>query len=246
MSFNTFANQVMNKVLNEELEVSNPEFAAWYDKQDPSFLAKFPNKNKAYRHWRAKNIRGSLANIPAGPNPAAAEPVVIQKPTAPVETEPVSMAELEPAATPKKAVPQYDTLTTRKTQVEIDNFKDSNPDATVEDIVAHLKTLNDSPEAANRRVPYITNKAAIEKMIELETEPAALNEPSASDIAKEKQAKIARIKQALLKLRSGKAMPKVKPEIPDTDDEEEVDDTIPDDVRSEYIPKKDDEEDYEA
>lgn len=91
---------------------------------------------------------------------------------------------------------------TLKTQAAIDDYVAGNPTATIEDVVAHLKRLNDSPLAV--KFPYIVNTSKVGKMLATSTGSTETgDEESAFDPDAEKKAKFA-------KLRAFMMMPKAK------------------------------------
>lgn len=223
MNFDALANHVSSLyTLNEEVEAANPEFNSWYAAQDPADLTRFSDKNKAYRYWRAKH---------RGQSPDAAPVSKALTPKAP-QGEMPKMADAVPtAADLAPAGISLDSPGARKTQVAIDDYKIQNPEATTEDIVAHLQSLND--DNTDRRFEYVTDPAAVEQMAKSEDsilDPADTEVDSGvKDI---QQSKIERLRNFMRmnKAERDKYLHKADPVIPDEDEEEEPeeDDTDPD------------------
>lgn len=93
-------------------------------------------------------------------------------------------------------------VSAQKTQAAIDDFVSGTPNATVDDVVTHLKGLNAGPLAV--KFPYITNPKQVGKMLAIATGDST-EEPEelAFDPEAEKKAKFA-------KLRAFMMMPKAK------------------------------------
>lgn len=93
-------------------------------------------------------------------------------------------------------------VSVQKTQAAIDDYVTSTPNASVDDVVAHLKGLNAGPLAV--KYPYITNPKEVGKMLAVAT-GGSVEEPEepAFDPDAEKKAKFA-------KLRAFMMMPKSK------------------------------------
>lgn len=109
-----------------------------------------------------------------------------------------------PVSTPDEITdePELGDASTQKTQAAVDDFVSVNPDATVEDVVTHLKGLNSGPLAV--KFPYITNSSRVEKMLAVaKGSDVSDDEPAFDPEADEKKAKLA-------KLRAFMMMPKAK------------------------------------
>jgi len=86
-----------------------------------------------------------------------------------------------------------------KTQAAIESFMSGHPDASVSDLVDHLKGLND--QGITLKTSYITDAEEINKMVlgikemEASEKPQDMADPSGSDIDAEKKAKFARLRK---------------------------------------------------
>ena len=110
---------------------------------------------------------------------------------------PVAIAKNEPSEEPEVT----GDVSTQKTQAAIDDFVSGSPNATVDDVVAHLKGLNAGPLAV--KFPYITNPKQVSKMLAVATGGGEVEQEPAFDPDAEKKAKFA-------KLRAFMMMPKAK------------------------------------
>ena len=258
MNFNTFANKISKTAvtqLNEETEVTNPEFNTWYGQQDPKFLSKFADKNKAYRHWRSKGK--APASVTPGTVdtdiPANVEPTIEPVLDVPNETEKTVAVSLDGLSNNALAsiVPVKTTLhepmALRKTQHAVDTFKAANPEATVDDIINHLETMNDDP-IVSRRTFYITDPEAIEKMVTPEAELPVVTGPEDLEIGAEKQSKMDRLRKFMMMKRGDRdkylqSFSK-KDDLIDNPEEQEDNDEIDPDVE-EYLKGLTDEDEDE-
>ena len=143
-----------------------------------------------------------------------------------------------------------------KTQAAIESFMSEHPDASVSDIVDHLKGLND--QGISLKTSYVTNAEEIDRMVtklkemEASEKPLDLADPSGSDIDAEKKAKFARLRKFMSMSRGerdaylaskGKFSSEDEKDKEDSEDEEEETDPY---VKS-YLKgmKRDDEEEPE-
>ena len=143
-----------------------------------------------------------------------------------------------------------------KTQAAIESFMSEHPDASVSDIVDHLKGLND--QGISLKTSYVTNAEEIDRMVtklkemEASEKPLDLADPSGSDIDAEKKAKFARLRKCMSMSRGerdaylaskGKFSSEDEKDKEDSEDEEEETDPY---VKS-YLKgmKRDDEEEPE-
>ena len=116
-----------------------------------------------------------------------------------------------------------------KTQAAVDEFLAQNPEASTEEVVAHLKGLNSGPLSI--KTSYITTPKDVANMVNVSKgeEIAAAEEPSISDIDAEKAAKMARLRKFFMKpkaerdriLAGKRKAAEIAPKI-DKDDEDEV------------------------
>ncbi len=98
--------------------------------------------------------------------------------------------------------PELGDASTQKTQAAIDDFVSVNPEATLQDVVTHLKGLNSGPLAV--KFPYITNSSRVDKMLAVaKGSDVSDDEPAFDSEADEKKAKLA-------KLRAFMMMPRAK------------------------------------
>jgi hypothetical protein len=158
MNFNDFVNTVAEstEMTSEELEsrAPNPQFQAWKQAQDPAFISTLKNP---YTYWylkvKNKGDPVSTSTPAASPTPAPAA----------VPTAPKSNSEL-------------------KTRAAIEDYLSGNPNATTEEIVAHLNTLNDP--GVDIKTQYVTSPDEVERMrseISSETQPPVSDTEEAPD-----------------------------------------------------------------
>ena len=118
-----------------------------------------------------------------------------------------------------------------KTQAAIDDFIATNPDASPEDVIDHLKSLNSGP--VRIKTSYVTSPVDVTKMIDTAKGKEDISvpmEPSVDDIDSEKQAKFAKIRKFMMMPRAARdeyLARKKKSSVAmfkdvDTDDEEDV------------------------
>lgn len=134
-------------------------------------------------------------------------------------------------ATPAAAAPVSSkglTAASAKTQAAVDDFVSANPEASVDDVIEHLKNLNAGPLAI--KTAYVVDPKEVVKMVAVSKgeEPAA--EPT-FDPESEKKAKFERLRKFMSMpraerekfLAARKKAAVVEPEEPDEEEEEEED-----------------------
>lgn len=173
MSFNNLANTILEglaPLTTEETEgrKPNPDFQAWKSSQSPEFISSLKNP---YTHWYLK-VKGKGAG------------------DAPVPSATVAPAPKTPAMSGDEATVEY-----IKTADAVSDFLSGNPGASVEEVVAHLRELNDAP--VDLKWVYITHPDKVAKMMSTSSEeaPVSPSEPAAADIDAEKAAKLARLRK---------------------------------------------------
>jgi hypothetical protein len=117
-----------------------------------------------------------------------------------------------------------------KTQAAIESFLSTNPDASVSDVVDHLKSLND--QGIDIKTSYITNASKIDKMVSsvksMDVDSGSIDEPSLSDLDSEKKNKFDKLRKFMSMSRSDRdaflaRKGKPLPEIEKDEEEDEVD-----------------------
>ena len=121
-----------------------------------------------------------------------------------------------------------------KTQAAIESFLSTNPDASVSDVVDHLKSLND--QGIDIKTSYITNASKIDKMVSsvksMDVDSGSIEEPSLSDLDSEKKDKFDKLRKFMSMSRSdrdaflarkGKPLPEIEKDEEETEDGDEVD-----------------------
>lgn len=86
-----------------------------------------------------------------------------------------------------------------KTQAAIDDFIATNPDASPEDVIAHLKSLNSGPVGI--KTGYVTTPTDVMKMISIAKGEEGISvpmEPSVADIDSEKTGKFAKLRKFMM------------------------------------------------
>lgn len=91
--------------------------------------------------------------------------------------------------------PLEGSVSASKTQAAIDDFVVANPEASVEDIVSHLKALNAGPLEV--KYPYVTSPKEVAKMLAIATGGGAFEEPE-FDPEAERKAKMAKLRAFLM------------------------------------------------
>lgn len=170
------------------------------------------------------------------------------------------------AAAPVTSVPVV-SKGDAKTQAAIDDFIAGNPEASTEDVIQHLDSLNAGPVGI--KVGYSTDPEAVARMISIakgEDVPVTPDEPEVTDIKSADDDEVDRLTnlfmklyampkdqrgEYMLKVKSAKAKKAVEDELADEeDDEEEVDPYVsqylkgmknePDDSEEEFDEPKED------
>lgn len=121
-----------------------------------------------------------------------------------------------------------------KTQAAIESFLSTNPDASVSDVVDHLKSLND--QGIDIKTSYITNASKIDKMVSsvknMDVDSGSIDEPSLSDLDSEKKDKFDKLRKFMSMSRSdrdaflarkGKPLPEIEKDEEETEDDDVVD-----------------------
>ncbi len=121
-----------------------------------------------------------------------------------------------------------------KTQAAIESFLSTNPDASVSDVVDHLKSLND--QGIDIKTSYITNASKIDKMVSgvksMDVDSGSIDEPSLSDLDSEKKNKFDKLRKFMSMSRSdrdaflarkGKPLPEIEKDEEEDEDDDEVD-----------------------
>ena len=121
-----------------------------------------------------------------------------------------------------------------KTQAAIESFLSTNPDASVSDVVDHLKSLND--QGIDIKTSYITNASKIDKMVSsvksMDVDSGSIDEPSLSDLDSEKKDKFDKLRKFMSMSRSerdaflarkGKPLPEIEKDEEEDEDDDAVD-----------------------
>lgn len=167
---------------------------------------------------------------------------------------------------PVAAAPAVSVATSKgdaKTQAAVDDFISGNPEASVEDVVNHLKNLNDSPVGI--KVNYNTNPTEVERMVSVakgEGSSEEMPEPTVVDISSElsKDPEIERLTGLFMKLykmpkdqraaymrklKAAEAEKAVEKDVDtDEDDDEDTDPYVADYVKS-MKPSEEDEVEFD-